>query len=227
MTFWIIAALILALAALVWRLSISRKTKAAAKAPEMESWQPCTIRPLTQLELKALSQIRAAAPHWIVLPQVSLSRFLKVKTSMPYGPWFYKVGRRCVDFLICSPGGDVLGVVELQHSKSPQSHISNGALAKERALAQAAIPVWHFSPDAPGSMEQLHAHIHARADKPAAHSSHGNEFHHTDAAPRRAGIEAVELEDDRWDQAWPTEDTRPTAYLDMPDANPFDNIRHS
>lgn len=227
MTFWIIAAMVLALAGLAWRLSISRKANAAVGELGLESWDPRTIRPLTKAELMALGQIQSAARNCIVLPQVSLSRFLKVKTSMPYGPWFYKVGRRCVDFLICSPGGDVLGVVELQRSKTLQTHISSGALAKERALAQAAIPIWHFDPEAPGAIEKLNSNILAELGDAVAHSSHGIDFHNTETAPRRAGIEAVELDDDRWEQAWPTEDTRPTAYLDLPGADPFDSVRHT
>ena len=226
MTFWIIIAVILAVVALAWLWSTQRKVKDPDGEQELESWRPRPIRPLTKLELKALGQIQAAAPHWIVLPQVSLSRFLKVKTSLPYGPWFYKVGRRCVDFLICTKGGDVLGVIELQDSKTLQAHISSGVLAKEHTLKQASIPIWHFNPESPDAMEQLEALIHNKPSDPAAHSAQGIDFRHTDAAPRGAGIEAIELDDTRWEQAWPTEDTRPTAFLDMAEEkDPFDKVR--
>jgi hypothetical protein len=228
MTFWIIFAVVLAIAALVWRWSAGRKIKMADSEPELDSWRPRTIRPLTKTELKALGQIQSAAPHWIVLPQVSLSRFLKVKTSLPYGPWFYKVGRRCVDFLVCSKGGDVLGVIELQSDKTLQSHISSGVLAKERTLSQASIPIWYYNPEAADAVEQLQALIHSERSDSAAHSSHSIDFRPTDAAPRGAGIEAIELDDARWEQAWPTEDTRPTAFLDLAEEkHSLDNVKIS
>jgi hypothetical protein len=226
MTFWIILAAGLAAAALAWRWFAGRKINVIDSELELDSWRPRTIRPLTKLELKALGQIQSTAPHCIVLPQVSLSRFLKVKTSLPYGPWFYKVGRRCVDFLVCSQGGDVLGVVELQTAKTLQSHISSGVLAKERTLAQASIPIWHFNPESPDALDQLHALIHAELGDSVAHSSHGIDFHPTDTAPRGAGIEAIELDDARWEQGWPTEDSRPTAFLDLAEEKgPYDGAK--
>jgi hypothetical protein len=226
MTFWIILAVVLIVAALAWRWSTKRKVKTLDDENNLEAWRPRTIRPLTKLELKALGQIQTAAPHWVVLPQVSLSRFLKVKTSLPYGPWFYKVGRRCVDFLICSKGGDVLGVIELQTNTTLQSHISSGVLAKERTLTQASIPIWHFNPESPDALEQLHALIHVKTSDSIGDPANGPDFRPTDTAPRGAGIEAIELDDTRWEQAWPTEDTRPTAFLDLAEENQsLDNVK--
>jgi hypothetical protein len=170
------------------------------------------------VELKAYARLKSIAPDCVVLPQVSLSRFIKVKSSLPYGPWFYRVGRRCVDFLICSDKGDVLGVVELKDSKNESKGESRGGQSKERTLTLASIPVWHIDPEAQGAYDLLYSYIHAELGQYQAKSSqHGPEWHSTDIAPQRAGIEALELDDDRWNQPWPTEENRPTAYLDMVD----------
>lgn len=182
---------------------------------DLDNWQPRTTRPLTKTELAMLDRIKLAIPECLVLPQVSLSRFLRVKSSLPYSPWFHHVGRRCVDFLICSSQGDVLGVVELMDNKKPAASPSRGEQAKERTLTLAAIPVWHIDPASPNALDQLHAFIYAELDNLVAQPSPAPQWHATEAAPRGAGIEAIELNDDRWNQPWPSKDTRPTAYLDL------------
>jgi Protein of unknown function (DUF2726) len=212
-----IAVLVAAVVVLVWLLWRGKKNLRAPDSEyELDQWQPRTVRPLTKVELKMLAQIHATIPECVVLPQVSLSRFLKVKSSLAYSPWFYRVGRRCVDFLVCSPQGDVLGVIELGN-KNNAPLPSRGALAKERALTLASIPIWHIEPGSPLALDQLYGYIHAELGDSVAHSSHGLEWLSTDVAPRKAGIEALELEDDRWNQPWPSEDTRPTAFLDIAD----------
>jgi Protein of unknown function (DUF2726) len=214
-----IVVLVLAVLVLAWVLTRKRDVVKGGKATDLDSWQPRTIKPLTKVELKAYARLKGIAPDCVVLPQVSLSRFIRVKSSLPYGPWFYRVGRRCVDFLICSDKGDVLGVVELTDAKNDAKADSRGAQSKERTLTLASIPVWHVDPEAQGAYDQLYSYIHAELGQYQAKSSqHGPEWHSTDIAPQRAGIEALELDDDRWNQAWPTEENRPTAFLDMAEA---------
>jgi Protein of unknown function (DUF2726) len=220
-----IAVSVLALAALVlgWFWLRSRKTAHASPSNfDLDNWQPRTTRPLTKVELAMLGKIKMTVPECLVLPQVSLSRFLKVKSSLPYGPWFRHVGRRCVDFLICSPQGDVLGVVELIDSKKTRGVPSRGSQAKEHTLTLAAIPVWHIDPESSDALHQLHDYIYAELGESVAHSTHGLDWPHTDAAPRGAGIEVLELDDDRWNQPWPSEETRPSAYLDLLDSSQAD-----
>ncbi len=210
-----IVVLVLAVLVLAWMLTRGRGAVKNGEAVDLDQWQPRTIKPLTKVELKAYARLKSIAPECVVLPQVSLSRFIKVKSSLPYGPWFYSVGRRCVDFLICSDKGDVLGVVELTDDKNAARTESRGARSKERTLTLASIPVWHVDPEAQGAYDQLYSYIHAELGQYQANSTHGSEWHTTDIAPRKAGIEVLELDDDRWNQPWPTEENRPTAYLDL------------
>jgi hypothetical protein len=213
--------LVVLLLGLLW---VPRKAagRASTDMPNLDVWQPRTTRPLTKVELAMLARIKATAPECLVLPQVSLSRFLKVKSSLPYSPWFRYVGRRCVDFLICSPAGDVLGVVELVNPKKAAAPPSRGSQAKERTLTLAAIPVWNVDPDSTDALRQLHDYIRAELGESIAHATQGPEWPPTEVAPRGAGIEALELNDDRWNQPWPSEETRPTAYLDLADSIPND-----
>jgi hypothetical protein len=213
-----IVVLVLAVLVLAWVLMRGRGAVKGGKALDLDQWQPRTIKPLTKVELKALARLKAIAPECVVLPQISLSRFIKVKSSLPYGPWFYSVGRRCVDFLICSDKGDVLGVVELRDDKNASKAESRGAQSKERTLTLASIPVWYIDPEGQGAYDQLYSYIHAELGQYQANSTHGPEWLSTDIAPRKAGIEVLELDDDRWNQPWPTEENRPTAFLDMSEA---------
>ena len=225
-----IALIVLAVAALAWFLLRGRVGGGQDSSVDLDKWQPRTIKPLTKTELKAFAKLKSTTPQIVVLPQVSLSRFVKVKSSLPYGTWFYRVGRRCVDFLICSDKGDVLGVVELAgKSGSPESR---GAQAKERTLTLASIPVWHIDPEDAGAYDLLYTYIIAELGQSEASANHHPEWHATDVAPRRAGIETLELDDDRWNQPWPTEENRPTAFLDLADAptsdkesGPYDQSR--
>jgi Protein of unknown function (DUF2726) len=222
-TMALVGGLTLAVLVLGWLWLRGRRTADASFSDfNLDNWQPRTIRPLTQVELAMLGKIKMAVPECMVLPQVSLSRFLKVKSSLPYGPWFRHVGRRCVDFLICSPKGDVLGVVELIDSKKANAAPSHGSQAKERTLTLAAIPVWHVDPESTDGLHQLHDYIRAELGESVVHSIHGLEWPPTEASPRGAGIEAVELDDDRWNQPWPSEETRPSAYLDLLDSSQTD-----
>ncbi len=221
----ILVAAVLILGFLLWR---SRQRPADFESDfNLDNWQPRTVRPITKVELMALAKIKLAAPDCIIMPQVSLSRFLRVKKSIAYSPWFYRVGRRCVDFLICSPKGDVLGVVELDDRKPGAAHTSRGLQAKERTLTLASIPVWHINPESQGAFDQLYDFIRAELGESVAHSAQSVEWAATENSPRGAGIEAVELDDDRWNQPWPTEDTRPSAYLDFAEMQPqaYDGAR--
>lgn len=219
----VLSVLVLVALALGWLWLCKRRNAHASQSDfDLDNWQPRTTRPLTKVELAMLAKIQMTVPECLVLPQVSLSRFLKVKSSLPYGPWFRHVGRRCVDFLICSPKGDVLGVIELIDNKKSNAPPSRGSQAKERTLTLAAIPVWHVDPDSTGALHQLYDYIHAELGESVAHSMHGLEWPPTEAGPRGAGIEAVELDDDRWNQPWPSEETRPSAYLDLLDSPPLD-----
>ena len=211
-----IVLIILAVAVLAWYFLRGRLGSVQDGTVDLDKWQPRTIKPLTKTELKAFAKLKSITPQIVVLPQVSLSRFVKVKSSLPYGTWFYRVGRRCVDFLICSDNGDVLGVVELAgKSGNPESR---GAQAKERTLTLASIPVWHIDPEDAGAYDLLYTYITAELGQSEANANHHPEWHATDVAPRRAGIETLELDDDRWNQPWPTEENRPTAFLDLVDA---------
>ena len=196
------------------------------RAFRMEDWQPRTMRPLTPTELHTLKHLRKALPECLLMPQVALARFLNVAESRSYNQWFGSVGRRCVDFLVCSEQGDVLGVIQLQASKGKP--MSEGTQRKVKALEMAQIPVWSLAKDDLPDAQALRAMVIPELQAAEQHSvqyqegGQESEWQATRLEPRRPASATVPIRKppsnqqqlDRWDQAWPTEENRSSEFLD-------------
>ncbi len=193
-----------------------------------EDWQPRTMRPLTPSELHTLKHLRKALPECLLMPQVALARFLSVPQNRSYNQWFGSVGRRCVDFLVCSDHGDVLGVIQLHLGKTKA--MSEGTQRKMKALEMAQIPVWQLTSDDLPDVHALRAmvlpELHAAAEHSQQHASDEElVWQATRLEPRRpatafepalspAQSAKAKLSSQRWDQAWPTEEARSSEFLD-------------
>jgi hypothetical protein len=189
----------------------------------LEDWQPRTMRPLTPDELKALKLLRKALPECLLLPQIALARFLSVAQNRSYNQWFGSVGRRCVDFLICSEQGDVLGVIQLQSSKPKP--VSEGTQRKLKALEMSQIPIWQITKDDLPDVQALRAMVMPELQAAEQHSvqHQESEWQATRLEPRRpaSAFEQASAKPasskhavDRWDQAWPSEEARSSVFLD-------------
>lgn len=185
----------------------------------LEDWPPRTMRPLTPDELRVLKLLRKALPECLLMPQVALARFLSVQQNRSYNQWFGSVGRRCVDFLLCSEQGDVLGVIQLQSSKAKA--FSEGTVRKLKALEMAHIPVWQMARDDLPDVHELRAMVMPELLAAEQHSMQhqDSEWAATKLEPRdfsvlRKKAEGQAAKAHRWDQAWPTEEARSSAFLD-------------
>ena len=225
--------LVVAVVVLVWfvvQRSAPVLHSGRQRAFRMEDWQPRTMRPLTPTELHAFKHLRKALPECILMPQVALARFLNVTESRSYNLWFGSVGRRCVDFLVCSEQGDVLGAIQLQSSKGKPT--SEGTQRKLKALEMSQITVWMVAkddlPDAAAMREMVMPALQAAAAHSQQHAgSEESVWQATKLEPRRPATafnpmathgESAKAKlspmSDRWDQAWPTEDARSSDFLD-------------
>lgn len=195
----------------------------------LEDWRPRTMRPLTPTELHTCKHLTKALPECLLMPQVALARFLNVSESRSYHQWFSAVGRRCVDFLVCSETGDVLGVIQLLPSKGKQ--VNEGTQRKLKALEMAQIPVWLIAKDDLPDAQALRAMVMPELKAATAHSQQqlGAEesvWQATKQEPRRPAAfnpmathgEPAKAKlspmSERWDQDWPTEDARSSDFLD-------------
>jgi Protein of unknown function (DUF2726) len=188
----------------------------------MEDWQPRTMRPMTRIELNALLELRRALPECLLLPQISLARFLNVPQNRSYTQWFSNVGRRCVDFLVCSEQGDVLGVFHLQSTKSKKA-ASEGTMRKLKTLEMASIPIWHIAAEEIPDAKTLRTMVLPELKAAEQHSQMLSELNaepawqatRSEPRPKPVTPTPEESKSERWDQDWPSDDTRSTSFLDQ------------
>ncbi len=185
----------------------------------LEDWPPRTMRPLTPDELRVLRLLRKALPECLLMPQVALARFLTVQQKRSYNQWFGSVGRRCVDFLLCSEQGDVLGVIQLKSSNSKS--YSEGTVRKLKALEMAQIPVWQMAKDDLPDVQTLRAMVMPELQAAEAHSVQHQEsvwqptkLEPQDVSALKKKLHQTSSKPARWNQSWPTEEDRASSFLD-------------
>jgi hypothetical protein len=227
-----IVAALLVLVAIIW---LQKKAKSPSADDDFAAadFRVRVTRPLTKNELKVLRKLQTALPECLLLPQVSLSRFVQVHENRSYHTWFHKVGRRCVDILICTSSGDVLGVVDLEDGASRRGEgatraASLGTARKIETLRQAKVAIWRFDPDNLPGHDELRDMVleqwQSSQLRPPAGAA-ASQWPQTELAPRREGLEVTEGEisedDSQWQaQPWPTPESRPTDFLDLLDMPP-------
>lgn len=224
----VVAAVVIGLVVwLLWQRSQPVAHIGKQRPFRMEDWPPRTMRPLTPGELRTFVFLRRALPECLLLPQIALARFLSVNQNRSYNQWFGSVGRRCVDFLVCSEHGDVLGVIALQSSKSGKT-ASEGTQRKLKALEMAQIPIWPLNINDLPDAKALRALIMPELQAAEQHSQmlsvqHAeSEWQATQFEARRPASSfepssakpAAPSASPRWDQAWPTEEARSSEFLD-------------
>jgi hypothetical protein len=221
---WPLAALVVAgLAAIVWVLwqrSAPVVHSGKVRPFRLDDWQPRTMRPLTPVELQTLVLLRRALPECLLLPQIALARFLSVAQNRSYNQWFGSVGRRCVDFLVCSEHGDVLGVIQLKSDK-PTRQLSEGTQRKIKALEMAQIPIWQFSGEDLPDAKAIRAMVMPELQAAEQHSQllsmqhPESEWEATRMELRETTVpKKKSAKPDRWDQVWPSEEARSSVFLD-------------
>lgn len=158
-----VAAIGLLLTTLWWW--VARPTRSTStREPVTLAWSPRSDRALSSAEVAAYFRLREALPQHIILPQVQVSRFLRVTTRLSYTAWMRRVGARCVDFAICDESGVVIAVVELEAEPVGGSMGTGAAQRKQKVLKAADIPVLYWD------RSHLPSSVHIRAMMMAAES---------------------------------------------------------
>ena len=140
-------ALLLAVSLLaVWRRRQTGQTSDRRSGPidSTNHWAPAPARVLSVSERRALALVQQAAPGFLVLAQVPLSRFLRVPLHKSQREWLRHVGHVNADLLLCDSGSQVLAVIDVRAKR--------GSVGSERRhrrmldlLEDAGIPtlVWY------------------------------------------------------------------------------------
>ncbi len=116
-------------------------------ATDARRWPFIQQRPLSRPEQTLYFRLVEALPDHVVLAQVQLSRFLRVRKGRNHREWINRVERKSVDYLVCTRDFAIVAAVELDDAshEPPLRAISDAN--KNRALAAADVPLirWHVS----------------------------------------------------------------------------------
>jgi hypothetical protein len=146
-----VKALLLSLVVLSFMLFASLALRALKRQRHEEGeWPFATQKPLSQVEQALYFRLVQTLPDQVVLAQVPLVSFLRVRKGEKWYEWYARISERSVDFLICDRDFGIVAAIELDDRDGPSR--TKGDVAKNRALAAARVPLvrWHVTalPDA-------------------------------------------------------------------------------
>ena len=109
------------------------------------AWAPEATRVLKAAERSAYVTLRRALPQHMILAQVPLARFIRVRTRHSYAEWMRRVGQLCADLVVCDRNSQVIAVVEVHAVPELTGHRTRRhqlRLARVLEAAQIPLHVW-------------------------------------------------------------------------------------
>jgi Protein of unknown function (DUF2726) len=136
-----VKSLIFFLAALVFALFVPLLLNRLARKPQGDGGWPFTVRkPLSPVEQIFFYRLVQTLPGLIVLAQVPLSRFLRVRKGQTWSEWHDRISQKRIDYLICERDFAIVAAIELDDGSHDGAVRIKGDAVKTRALAAARIP---------------------------------------------------------------------------------------
>jgi len=116
-----------------------------------------SCQPLSHPEMILYFRLCKCLPNFIILSQVSLSRFIKVKPNNNFGHWFNQYNRMTVDFVVCNKNFNILSIIELDDNTHNKPKRQNADSKKNKILHDANIPLirWQSIPNESTIKEQF------------------------------------------------------------------------
>jgi hypothetical protein len=99
-----------------WWIRTRRSNRAdtSDRLDTLAAWPPKVTRIMTTQERLAYSLLVRAFPDHLILAQVPLSRFLRVRTRYSHAEWLRRVGQMCADLVVCDTASQPLAVITVQ-----------------------------------------------------------------------------------------------------------------
>jgi len=149
-TFLIVAALVVVVAVVGWRVLAGggRHGRPAGSLDTLAAWPPRATRVLSHAERQTYDLLCHALPGHMILAQVPLQRFIKVPTRNSYAEWLRRVGQLSADFVVCDANSQVMAVVEIEgEDDQPGSRAQRRRERMLKVLKSADVPVhvWRAS----------------------------------------------------------------------------------
>lgn len=130
-----VAVLVLVLLA---RILVRAVAKGRVDAGE---WPFTSCRPLSRVEQVLYYRLVQTLPDHVVLAQVPLTQFLRVRKGRTWREWHDRISRKSIDFLVCDRDFTVVAGIELDDASHDSANRSRADVMKGRALAAARIPL--------------------------------------------------------------------------------------
>ena len=97
--------------------------------------------PLSKVEQVLYHRLVQTLPDLVVLTQVPLSRFLRVKMGRTWREWQNRISQKSIDYLICDRDFAIIAAIELDDRPQDMVGRKQADPAKNRALAAAKVPL--------------------------------------------------------------------------------------
>jgi len=134
--------LLLYLAVLFVALFASMFLRALARQRSEERDWPFTAQvPLSHIEQVFYHRLVQTLPDLVVMTQVPLVRFLRVKMGQPWLEWHDRISHESIDFLICDRDFGIIAAIELDDRSHDAAPRQKADVTKNRALAAAHVPL--------------------------------------------------------------------------------------
>ncbi len=132
---FIVAVLLLILIARVFLRALAKQRVDAG------DWPFTATRPLSRVEQVLYYRLAQTLPDHVVLAQVPLSQFLRVRKGSTWREWHNRISQKSIDFLICDRDFTVVAGIELDDASHDSAIRSKADVTKGRALAAARVPL--------------------------------------------------------------------------------------
>ena len=130
--------LLLALCLLVSALFALRVVRALSRSRDGDGvWPFVERKPLTRVEQILYYRLVQTLPDQVVLAQVSLSRFLRVRKGSTWAEWHNRISQKSIDFLVCERDFSIVAAIELddKFARQRHPHVKEDAVEGPRASA--------------------------------------------------------------------------------------------
>ena len=134
--------LFVALFVLVVAFAALRLSRAiAAQRRETGVWPFAAREPLSRIEQILYHRLVETLPGQIVLAQVPLSAFLRVRKGRSWREWHDRIDRQRVDFVVCERDFAVVTAIDVDDGGHDPAVRARDDAVKNRALAAAQVPL--------------------------------------------------------------------------------------
>lgn len=134
--------LLVFLVIVLFGLLVPKLLRALARQRGAEAdWPFSAKKPLTRVEQAFYHRLVQTLPELVVLAQVPLSSFLRVRKGRTWREWFNRISQKSVDFLICERDFRIVAAIELDDGSHEAAERIESDKTKSRALTAARVPL--------------------------------------------------------------------------------------